>query len=104
MTTTTTRKHRHEMQPYGWVEMTDCVVETRTTIETRYDNGGQRQREVTRTYVRGTVTDSSYCGALLCGVPIAKATSDRYPVGSTYECRIKHDSDLERGLTVDVAM
>ena len=104
MTITKLAKFTHEMQPYGWVEMVDCVVETRTSKETRYNFGGQQQVDVTRTYVRGTVSRSSYCGALVCGVPLVKSTSDRYPVGSTYECRIRYERDLERGCTVDVAM
>jgi hypothetical protein len=93
----------HEMQPYGWVKIKDCVVETRTNQEVDYNNG-RKLKDVTRTYVRGTVIASSWCGALWCGVPVSKPRTDRYPVGSSYECRIKHESDLERGATVDVAM
>jgi hypothetical protein len=108
------RKHVHEMQPYGWVEMVDCVVEEREVpdygkpVEVRTPgwSWGTTTYPHTRkaTFVVGTVSASSYCGALWCGVAVSKPNSDRYPVGSRHECEIKRPSDLENGRTIYVAM
>lgn len=95
--------YTHVMQPYGWVKMRDCRVESREETYVDYNNGRKaRTRHVT--YVVGTVEASSYCGALLCGVPVVNATEKRYPPGSVHECRIRNASDLDRRQTVDVAM
>lgn len=96
-------EHTHEVQPYGYVKIVNCRIEIRSVPV--FDFNSQRYTGLrSETYVVGTVAESSYCGVLVCGVPMVKPTSDRYPIGSTYECRIRYDSDLQRKRTVDVAM
>lgn len=96
--------HMHIMEPYGWVKMVDCRIERRE--QRRLDFASQKYvTDGTATFVVGTVEDSDYCGALLCGVPVAGiGRKSRYPVGSAHECRIRHASDLERHETRDIAM
>lgn len=89
-------------EPYGHVKLTDCRFEVRQ--RTRWNFNTQSSvPDGEATFVIGTVVESSWCGALLCGVPIAKPT-ERYPVGSTFEFRIRCESDLATNTTRYIAM
>jgi hypothetical protein len=95
--------HMHIMEPYGWVKMENCRVEEREERRWNFDKRAY-DGTIVRKYVVGTVADSSYWVGLFCGVQLSKPRNDRYPVGSAYECRIRHESDLVRGETRDIAM
>lgn len=93
----------HEMQPYGWVHVENCHVKVVDVAQ--FDFNLQRYNGTRRAImILGTVKESSYCGALLCGVPVVKATNTRYPVGSKHEFEIRWPSDFTHQRTVDVAM
>jgi hypothetical protein len=91
--------YTHEMQPYGWVKLKDCVVWEREvpTFDFRQQayTGKHKQLSIT-----GTVTESKYCGALYFGVPVRTPDDRNYPPGSTHDFDVKHESDLERMCTV----
>lgn len=92
--------HTYIEEPYGWVRMEGCRLETREVSVCRPYSGYEKRQA---TMVVGTVADSSWCGALLCGVPVVKATKERYPVGSEFECEIRYQSDLVHGVTRRIA-
>ena len=95
--------HVHSMQPYGWVRMENCHVEERMVEQYDWNCHPRKIIMVPARFVVGTVVESNYCGALLCGVRVGKPDNTRYPIGSTHACRIRSENDLKEGRTIDVA-
>lgn len=64
-------------EPYGWIAVEEAQLWARKV--TRNWNG--TKSEAIEYTVTGTVTGSSWCGALCCGVPVSKPR-EKYPKGS----------------------